>query len=198
MNKFVITISRQYGSGGLLIAEKLSKCLNIKYYDKNLLLIAAKKSGLKEEILEQFDEKKRLFFLENLTEFNNNIKNLALNDTIFQIQSDIIKALARKDSAIFVGRCADYVLRDIRNCINIFIYANLQDRIKRIAEKSNISEDEALKQINITDKERSKYYNYYTGKVWKNIDSYDLSINSSILGINDTANIIASLVKELK
>jgi cytidylate kinase len=198
MNKFVITISRQYGSGGLLIAEKLSKCLNIKYYDKNLLLIAAKKSGLKEEILEQFDEKKRLFFLENLTEFYNNIKNLALNDTIFQIQSDIIKALARKDSAIFVGRCADYVLRDMQNCVNIFIYANLQDRIKRISEKSNISEDEALKQINITDEERSKYYKYYTGKVWKNIDSYDLSINSSILGINDTANVIAFFVKELK
>ncbi|MDR2066410.1 MAG: cytidylate kinase-like family protein [Endomicrobium sp.] len=198
MNKFVITISRQYGSGGLLIAEKLSKCLNIKYYDKNLLLIAAKKSGLKEEILEQFDEKKRLFFLENLTEFYNNIKNLVLNDTIFQIQSDIIKALARKDSAIFVGRCADYVLRDMRNCVNIFIYANLQDRIKRISEKSNISEEEALKQINITDEERSKYYKYYTGKVWKNIDSYDLSINSSILGINDTANVIASFVKELK
>ncbi|MDR2616615.1 MAG: cytidylate kinase-like family protein [Endomicrobium sp.] len=198
MNKFVITISRQYGSGGLLIAEKLSKCLNIKYYDKNLLLIAAKKSGLKEEILEQFDEKKRLFFLENLTEFYNNIKNLVLNDTIFQIQSDIIKALARKDSAIFVGRCADYVLRDMRNCVNIFIYANLQDRIKRISEKSNISEDEALKQINIRDEERSKYYKYYTGKVWKNIDSYDLSINSSILGINDTANVISFFVKELK
>ncbi|MDR3124803.1 MAG: cytidylate kinase-like family protein [Endomicrobium sp.] len=198
MNKFVITISRQYGSGGLLIAEKLSKCLNTKYYDKNLLLIAAKKSGLKEEILEQFDEKKRLFFLGNLTEFYNNIKNLVLNDTIFQIQSDIIKALARKDSAIFVGRCADYVLRDLQNCVNIFIYANLQDRIKRISENSNISEDEALKQINITDKERSKYYNYYTGKVWENIESYDLSINSSILGINDTANIIASFVKELK
>jgi cytidylate kinase len=198
MNKFVITISRQYGSGGLLIAEKLSKCLNIKYYDKNLLLIAAKKSRLKEEILEQFDEKKRLFFLENLTEFYNNIKNLVLNDTIFQIQSDIIKALARKDSAIFVGRCADYVLRDMRNCVNIFIYANLQDRIKRISEKSNISEEEALKQINITDEERSKYYKYYTGKLWKNIDSYDLSINSSILGINATADVIVSFVKELK
>jgi cytidylate kinase len=198
MNKFIITISRQYGSGGLLIAEKLSKCLNIKYYDKNLLLIAAKKSGVEEEILEQFDEKKRLFFLENLTEFYNNIKNLVLNDTIFQIQSDIIKTLARKDSAIFVGRCADYVLRDMRNCVNIFIYANLQDRIKRISEKSNISEDEALKQINVTDEERSKYYKYYTGKVWKNIDSYDLSINSSILGINDTADVIASFVKKLK
>jgi cytidylate kinase len=198
MNKFVITISRQYGSGGILIAEQLSKCLNIKYYDKNLLLIAAKKSGLKEEILEQFDEKKRLFFSENLTEFYNNIKNLVSNDTIFQIQSDIIKTLARKDSAIFVGRCADYVLRDMRNCVNIFIYANLQDRIKRISEKSNISKDEALKQINIIDEERSKYYNYYTGKVWKNIDSYDLSINSSILGINDTADIIASFVKKLK
>ena len=198
MNKFVITISRQYGSGGLLIAKKLSKCLNIKYYDKNLLLIAAKKSGLREEIFEQFDEKKHLEFLKNLTEYVSNPENFILNDTIFKIQSDIIKTLAKKDSAIFVGRCADYILRHMQNCINIFIHADLQDRIKRISETNNINKDKALEQINIIDKERSKYYNYYTSKTWKDVDSYDLSINSSILGLSNTVEVIISFVNKLK
>ena len=198
MNKFTITISRQYGSGGLLIAQELSKHLNIEYYDKNLLLIAAKKSGLREEIFEQFDEKKHLEFLKNLTEYVSNPENFILNDTIFKIQSDIIKTLAKKDSAIFVGRCADYILRHMQNCINIFIHADLQDRIKRISETNNINKDKALEQINIIDKERSKYYNYYTSKTWKDVDSYDLSINSSILGLSNTVEVIISFVNKLK
>jgi cytidylate kinase len=198
VTKFTITISRQYGSGGLLIAQKLSKLLNIEYYDKNLLLIAAKKSGLREELFEQFDEKKRLLFLENLDELNTIYKNFTFNDAIFKIQSSIIKAIARKNSAIFVGRCANYVLRNMQNCVKVFIHANLQDRIKRISEKNNIDDNKALEQINTLDAERSKYYNYYSGKIWNEVDSYDLSINSSILGINNSVDIIATFVKKTK
>jgi cytidylate kinase len=198
VNKFIITISRQYGSGGLLIAQELSKCLKVEYYDKNLLLIAAQKSGLRTEILEQFDEKKHLELLENLTGYITCPENFALNDTLFKIQSDIIKTIAKKSSAIFVGRCADYILRDMQNCVHIFIHANLQDRIKRISEKNKIDKDKALEQINIIDKERSKYYNYYTSKTWTDVNSYDLSINSSILGISNTAELIISFSNKLK
>jgi cytidylate kinase len=180
-----------------MIAKLLSSTFNIPFYDKNLLQIASKKSGLGENIFANADEEKKISIsgaFENV--FNT---NPIFNDSLFKIQSDIIKQLARKDSAIFVGRGADYVLRDLLDCTNVFIYADKKDRIKRLSLERNISEKEAEEQMRRTDKERAKYYNYYTQKIWGAAESYHLCINSSILGIDETASFIKSFIeKKLK
>jgi cytidylate kinase len=201
--KFAITIARQYGSGGLLTAKSLAKYLNIAFYDKDLLLIAAKKSGLDQKVFENLDEKKRSWLFNGFSELftnifgsENNNGNPIFNDSLFKIQSDIIKQLARKDSAIFVGRCADYVLRNHPKCINIFIHANIEDRINRINSNCNLSENKTLKLIKRIDHERAKYYNHYTSKIWGASDSYHLCINSSVLGLDETINFIRCFIEK--
>jgi cytidylate kinase len=196
--KIAITIARQYGSGGFLIGKKLSKDLNTAFYDKELIKIASEKSGIGKELFEALDEKKHFWLLGGLHELFANIfgfeeqnsNNIILNDSLFKIQSDIIKQLAGKGSSIFIGRCANYVLRNHPKCINIFVYADIKDRIKRISLHKNITDNKALKEIERADRERSKYYNYYTGKVWGATDSYHLCINSSALGIDKTVELI--------
>ncbi|OEG71088.1 cytidylate kinase [Candidatus Endomicrobiellum trichonymphae] len=203
--KFAITIARQYGSGGFLIGKKLSKDLNTAFYDKELIKIASEKSGLGKELFEASDEKKHFWFLGGLHELFANIfgleqsnNNIILNDSLFKIQSDIIKQLAEKESSIFIGRCANYVLRNHPECINVFVHADIKDRIKRISLHKNITDNKALEEIEHVDRERSKYYNYYTGKVWGAADSYHLCINSSILGIDETAELIRFFIERKK
>jgi len=203
--KFAITIARQYGSGGFLIGKKLSKDLNTAFCDKELIKIASEKSGLGKELFEAADEKKHFWFLGGLHELFANIfgleqsnNNIILNDSLFKIQSDIIKQLAEKESSIFIGRCANYVLRNHPKCINVFVYADIKDRIKRISLHKNITDNKALEEIEHVDRERSKYYNYYTGKVWGAADSYHLCINSSILGIDETAELIRFFIERKK
>jgi cytidylate kinase len=205
--KFVITIARQYGSGGFLIGKKLSKDLNTAFYDKELIKIASEKSGLGKELFEALDEKKHFWLFGGINELFANIfgfeeqsnNNIILNDSLFKIQSDIIKQLAEKGSSIFIGRCANYVLRNHPKCINIFVYADIKDRIKRISLHKNIIGSKALKEIERTDKERSKYYNYYTGKVWGAVDSYHLCINSSALDVNEVVELVRFFIeKKLK
>ncbi|MCA6084677.1 AAA family ATPase [Candidatus Endomicrobiellum agilis] len=201
--KFAITIARQYGSGGFLIGKKLSKDLNIAFYDKELIKIASEKSGLEKELFEASDEKKHFWLFGGLHGLFVNFfgleqsdNNLILNDSLFKIQSDIIKQLARKESSVFIGRCANYVLRNHPKCINVFICADIEDRIERISLYKNITENKALEEIERSDRERSKYYNYYTGKVWEEAISYHLCINSSVLGIDKTAEFIRTLVEK--
>ena len=199
---FIINIGRQFGSGGRLIGEKLASKLGVAYYDKELIDIASKESGLGAEFFEQADEKKH-FSLLGFLGFQSGINedgfsnNYLSNETLFKIQSDVIRELAEKQSCVFVGRCADYILREHQNCINIFITANTEDRIKRVAERQSELPKEKIKDLlEKTDKKRAGYYNYYTNKTWGAAKSYDLCINSSLLDIERTVSFLNTLIRE--
>lgn len=194
-NNCIITIGRQLGSGGKQIGEILSEKLNIPCYDKELINIASKESGLGKEFFEQADEKSRHTFFSNYFSFRsgymgNDAGNYLCNEMLFKIQSDVIRELAKKNSCIFVGRCADYILREHPKLVSVFISAKLADRISRIASSQAIDEKEAKSLIEYTDKKRAGYYNYYSNKVWGMANSYELCINSSRYGIEKTADLI--------
>ncbi|MDL2243248.1 cytidylate kinase-like family protein [Bacteroidales bacterium OttesenSCG-928-J19] len=200
-NNYIITIGRQLGSGGKSIGEALSKELGIPCYDKELLSLASKESGLGKEYFEQMDEKESRSFFGSLMGFRSGYmgssqNNYLSNETLFKIQSDTIRELAQKGSCIFVGRCADYILREHPHLISVFITADPDDRITRIAHDNSISKQEAETLIEKTDKKRASYYNYYSNKVWGLASSYDLCINSSILGLEKTTEFILEFVKD--
>ncbi|MDR2836535.1 MAG: cytidylate kinase-like family protein [Bacteroidales bacterium] len=203
-NNFVITIGRQLGSGGLIIGKRLAEIFNIKFYDSELLKLAAKESGICEECFKDTDEHKKFDFLGRLFtlktpadtyEWSSN--NILSGESLFKVQSDIIKKLADDNSSVFVGRCADYILRDNPNCYSFFLTAELEDRIKRVSKNIKISEKEAMKLISHTDKKRAEYYNYYTNKNWGNSNSYNFCINTSILGIEDTVKCIMFFLEKI-
>lgn len=196
-NNIIITIGRQYGSAGREIGQLLAKELRIKFYDKELLKKAAKESGLCEELFENHDEKSSNSFLYSLVmdtySFGYNSStfiDMPLNHKIFLAQFDTIKKIADQESCIIVGRCADYALADYKNCLNVFIHADLEDRIRRIAGKYNLTDAKAKDLILKTDKTRSSYYNYYSSKKWGDSASYHLSIDSGKAGIEGTVKII--------
>ena len=200
MEKYVITIGRQLGSGGKSIGQQLSQRLNIPCYDKELIQLASRESGLGKEFFENFDEKNSFSFFGKYFGFRsgfmgNNEVNYLCNETLFKIQSDVIRDLAEKESCIFIGRCADYILRDKPNCLNIFIGADMKDRILRIKQSENITEKEAQERIRQCDKKRPAYYNYYSNKEWGKATSYDLCFNSSFLSIEEIVELIEEQVK---
>ncbi|MCL2143940.1 MAG: cytidylate kinase-like family protein [Endomicrobia bacterium] len=203
--KYVINIGRQCGAGGLKIAEILSKKLGINYYDKNLIEIAAKKSGIGKEFFEKNEDNSPAGITGDLSGFFSNAVtggyyggSLLLNESLFKIQSDIIRQLARKESCIFVGRCADYILRDSSHCLNVFICGGIDERAERIMKERNEETDieKVKKKIEKTDKNRAKYYTFYTNKTWGIAASYHLCINSSALGFDGTAAFIESFAKK--
>ena len=203
MNKdYVITIGRQLGSGGRIIGEKLAAQLGISFYDKELIQIAAQESGLGKEFFEKADEKKGYSIFGGLFGWRGAIADepfsyYYLNDeTLFKIQSDVIRGLAEKGSSLFVGRCADYVLKDYHRCLNVFISADMNDRIKRIAKVQNLPADKARDFIEKADKQRSGYYNYFSNKAWGAADTYHICINSSILGIDETVVFIRQFAEK--
>jgi len=194
--KFVITIGRQLGSGGREIGIKLAGLLGIAFYDKELIRIAARESGLNERFFEKADEKKRFSLFWGLFGMHSPqtqelYSGYYLSDeTLFKIQSDVIRSLANDQSCIFVGRCADYILKDHPRLLSIFLNADLNDRINRIMEIHKIPEKDARDLIEKTDKQRSTYYNYFSGKPWSASESYHLCINTSVLGIEETVSFI--------
>jgi hypothetical protein len=181
---------------------KVSERLGISFYDKELLRIASQQSGLKEEFFEQVDEKRRfslfggLFGLRGSPADDTYINYYLTNETLFKIQSDVIRSLAQKESCLFVGRCADYVLKEYPRCINLFISADLNDRVKRVCLNQHLTEVKARDQIEKTDKQREGYYNYFSGKTWGAAESYHLCINSSVLGIDETASFICQFAEK--
>ena len=198
--KKIITIGRQFGSGGKQIGEALAEKMNIPFYDKELLKEAAKDSGICEEIFDSFDEKPTNSFLYSLVMdpyslgFGSSAE-LPLNHKVFLAAFDTIKNLAEKDgSCVFVGRCADYALRDLDNVVNVFLYADMEDRAARIAKKYNISESKAKDMIKKEDKARASYYNYYTSKRWGEMKGYDICINTSKYGIDKTIDLLYDIV----
>ena len=198
MSKFVITIGREFGSGGLDIGQMLSEKLNVKCYDKELLAMAAKESGLCQEIFENHDEKPTSSFLYSLVMDTYSVSgytsapflDMPLNHKVFLAQFESIKNLAKKESCIIVGRCADYALTEHPNCINVFIHADMDVRIKHIMEKFDLSKEKAADMIRKTDKKRASYYNYYSSKKWGDARSYHLSLDSGQLGWQGCSDMI--------
>ena len=201
MKHIIINVGRQLGSGGHDIGRMLALDFQAKYYDRELLNLAAKESGLSEKIFEQNDEKKGFFRgLLNLGSPHVNsgggYKSSFSQETLFQFQSDAIMKAAKAGSCVFVGRCADYVLRDFGNTVNIFISASMDYRIEQIMNKQHIDPDAARKFIEQGEATRADYYNYYTGKKWGHSSSYDLCIDSSVLGIMETEKLIATFIRK--
>lgn len=200
---YIITIGRELGSGGKLIGESLSRKLNIPCYDKELIQLASSESGLGKEFFEKADEQVTPGFLGKLFSprsgyVSTDSRNYLTSDSLFQIQSNVIQELAAKGSCIFVGRCADYILRDFPHLLSLFITADQPDRIQRIRETSSVSAKEAERMIEQIDRKRSQYYNFFTNKTWGMANSYDLCLNSSLLGIDLIVSLIAdSVLKEL-
>ena len=205
-DKIIITIARQYGSGGREIGEKVAEKLGIKLYDKELITKAATKGSLDENITKIADESATNSLLYTLAMGSNVLGTtmhfgykMPLNDKLFILQSEIIKECAKEGSCVIIGRCADYVLRDEKNLFRIFIYGDIDHRQARVAERHpEIKSSQIIDVINKTDKRRSSYYNFYTGNKWGKYDNYDIAINSSTLGIDGAAELICSCVKNMK
>ena len=198
--QIIITLGRRIGAGGLEIAHKLADRLGIKVYDKELIEIAAKESGLCADVFARSDEKPAdkgrfaRFFGQKSSNYADTpgyLQDNAISEAgLFQTQSDIIRQLADAGSGIFVGRCADYVLRDREGMLSVFITADKEDRIARIVEKDGLSPKEAEKYIFQGERRRASYYNYYTFKDWGDSASYDLCLNSSRFGIDGCVDCI--------
>ena len=198
----IITIGRQFGSGGML-----AKNYGIKCYDKELLSRAAKESGFCEEMIQNHDERPTNSFLYNLVmdtySFGYNASSfvdMPISHKVFLAQFDTIKKIAEEGPCVIVGRCADYALSDFDNVLNIFIHADEECKIKRIKERFDDikTDDQARDMMNKKDKQRQSYYNYYSSKKWGRADSYDLTINSSILGIEGTVKFITQYVEDFE
>ncbi len=192
MNDTIINIGRQFGSGGRRIASALSYKLGIPVYDNELIIEAAQKSGFSKELFKQRDEHKSVFTLTNFIGILNNYsgsENYLNDNRLFKIQSDVILELAQQGPAIFVGRASDYVLREM-DCLDVFITAPLEVRKKDVAEREGISLEEAESMIAKRDRDRESYYNYLTFGQWGVASNYDLCVDSSILGIDATADFI--------
>ena len=200
--RLIINVGRQLGSGGHDIGRMLAQDFHAQYYDREILNIAAKESGFSEEFFEKNDERKgflRSFLhlpFSNSSAGDSFYQNNFSQEGLFKFQSDAIRKEAEKGSCVFVGRCADYVLRDFPNTVNIFITAPMQFRIDNVAKKSGVSSEEARKIIEQGEKHRAEYYNYYTGKRWGDAKSYDLCIDASILGLEQTEKFIAEFIRK--
>ena len=202
-NKIIINVGRQIGSGGGEIARILADKFGCRLLDKELLNLAAKESGFSEKFFEQNDEQrgflKSLFHMHApLVGDSNMHRNNFSEENLFLFQSEAIKKAASEGSCVFVGRAADYILRDEPNAISIFITADIESRIENVSKRMGIDKNAARKFIDDKEDERSKYYNYYTGKKWGHASSYDLCVDSSILGIEQTAEFIANFIKAAK
>ena len=201
----IITIGRQFGSGGHEIGEKLASHYGIQCFDKELLSRAAKESGFCEEMLRNHDERPTNSFLYNLVmdtyTFGYNSSSfvdMPISHKVFLAQFDTIKKIADEGGCVIVGRCADYALADYENCIHLFIYADEDTKVKRIMQKYELTESKARDMIVKKDKQRQSYYNYYSSKKWGRADSYDLCINSSVLGVEGTVKLIIQYVEDFE
>ena len=202
----VYTIGREYGSLGKLVAQKLAERLGVKLYDKELLQQAAKDSGFCEEIFENHDERPTNSFLYSLvmdTYSGGNYSSapfldMPLNHKVFLAQFDSIKKLAENESCVIVGRCADYALANRPNTVNVFIHADMDDRVKVVSKRMDITENKARDLCIKKDKHRSRYYYYYTSKKWGDSRRYDLTLNASKLSVDECVNIILEFGEKMK
>ena len=201
-DNLIITIGRECGSGGRHIGQALAEKLGVKCYDKELLNLAAKESGLCKELFETHDEKPTSSFLYSLVMdtysfgySSGSYTDMPLNHKVFLAQFDAIKKIAKAGPCVLVGRCADYALSEYKDCFSVFVHADTDWRINRLSQKHNKTAKEAKDMINKTDKSRSSYYNYYTNKKWGAASSYNLCVDSSKLGIDGAAKAIIQAIE---
>lgn len=200
-NNKIITITRQYGSGGHHIGKTLAQTLNLPFYDKELISIAAKESGISPEVFEQVDEKATNSLLYSLSmgvyNYGNGFSSmgdLPVNDRLYILQHKIIKELADKENFVVVGRCADHILKDRDNVVKVFIYADIDSRVKRAVERKEIDPARAKQAVLKADKSRANYYSFYSGKKWGLADNYDLCINTTHISTEQAVEIILSYI----
>jgi cytidylate kinase len=201
MKHIIINVGRQVGAGGQEIGRMLAKDFEAQYYDRELLNLAAKESGFSEKFFKQNDEKKG--FLRGL--FNVQAPHIIggslygsnfSQEGLFQFQSDAIRKAASEGSCVFLGRCADYILRDFENVVNVFITASMDFRVDVVSKVKQLDDEHARKLIEHVESRRAQYYNYYTGKRWGAAESYDLCIDASILGLEETEKLIADYIRK--
>ena len=204
MKKYIVTITRQYGSRGRAVGEKLAELLGYSFHDKNLITLAAQRSGLSSEVLENVDGTAANSLLYTLalgsSSYNHGMSriNLPINDRLFVLQSEIIKEIASSDNgAVIVGRCGDYVLSGNERLVRVFICGDFSNRVKNVMERHGLTESQA-KDITIkTDKRRANYYSYYTGEKWGKPDKCDLVINTDTISVDKAAKLIANYLELL-
>ena len=201
MKHIIINVGRQVGAGGQEIGRMLAQDFEAKFYDRELLNLAAKESGFSEKFFKQSDEKQG--FLRGL--FNVQAPHFSLGSVygsnfsqegLFQFQSDAIRKTASEGSCVFLGRCADYVLRDFENVVNVFITASIDFRVELVSKVKELDAEHALKLIEQVERRRAEYYNYYTDKKWGAAESYDLCIDASLLGLEETEKLIADFIRK--
>lgn len=203
-NFYVVNLGRELGSGGRAIGEMAARDLGISFYDKELIYLASKESGLGQEFFEKADERTSPTILGGLlgarfpfmNESAYTCNSCLSNDALFNVQSNVIHKLAEEKSCLFVGRCADYVLRHHPRCVNIFVTSPLEVRRQRLMERMNITASEAEDLIRKSDKERSNYYNYYSFRTWGQASTYHLCIDSSLFGLEGTAEFITAFIRK--
>lgn len=197
-SKRIITITRQYGSGGHDIGKALAKALGIAFYDKELISLAAKESGIAPEVFEMADEKPANSLLYSLSvglfNYGNGLSNpmddLPLNDKLYLLQHRIIKEKAEKESFVIVGRCADYILKEFPGVVKVFFYADIESRVRRAIARHDIEPARAKQAIIKTDKNRANYYSFYSGQKWGQVENYDLCINTTRLDVDQAVKLI--------
>lgn len=198
----IITIGRQCGSGGREIGIALAKELNIPYYDKELLKRAAKESGLCEEVFEKFDERPTSSLLYSIVMdpyslgINANGIDMPINHKVFLAAFDTIKKIADEGPCVMIGRCSDYALADYKNVLNFFLYAPMEERVKRVAARLNLTSEKAKDYITKADKQRASYYNYYTTKKWGETTGYNFCLDTSVLGVDGTVSLMKSIIEQ--
>ncbi|MPM47149.1 Cytidylate kinase [bioreactor metagenome] len=201
-HKIVMNIGREFGSGGREIGKLVAQKLGIPYYDKELIILAAEKSGLSPEYIASLDEQSVSSFLYSFSGANfsmgmrsNSVNVLPPADQLFLSQSEVIRDIAKKSGAVIVGRCADYVLQETHSHINVFIQAPMRSRIQRVMERHSLDQKGAEALITKTDKNRANYYLHFTGEKWGDRRNFDL-ILSSVIGIESAANIIVDYYQQ--
>ncbi len=197
--KIIVTIGRQFGSGGHEIAAGVAEALSIPLYDKEIIVEAAKKSGMNEALFHKADERTVTSFLYSIAMGAytpaNAFSGMNMNETIFQTQANVIEELAQRGSCVFVGRCADYVLREMPEAYHLFVYADLSQRIERVERLYQLDADKAEALIVKTDKKRANYYNYYTGERWNAAEHYDVCLNSGKIGVAGCVEAILAYIR---
>ncbi len=202
MKKTIIAISRSYGSGGANIARKLADDLELPLFDRKIIEMAAEKSGLSPDYIDNLENHATSSFLFNLASASyptgsfNTQYDMPITYSAYSAQSQVIQEIAEGDSCVIVGRCAEYVLRDNPDCVKILIYANRADRVKLVMDEYKCSERAAESKLNKLDKARATYYKDFTGENWGNMYAHDLCINSSFLGYDGTTELIKNFLHD--
>lgn len=201
--KTVITIARSYGSGGKTLGKLLADKMGINCYDREIIRMASDSSGINEELFGRVDEKLKkspLFGIMRSNPYKGDgvippeSSNFVSDDNLFNYQAQVIKELAEKESCVIIGRCADYVLKDNPNVIRLYLYAPLEDCIKRVMAQNSITEKETIKKIETIDKYRSDYYKYYTGKEWNDARNYDFCLNTTSMSYEKLIQVVENII----